>query len=120
MLPQTERFVAEERVWIGRSYTLQFPLPVWLNPEFPVRGCRMRFGVSAEFASEIMKVGSAPDSVDSFLTELDLNLRLDTDSDDATPEVFEGQYTGHRAPPRRYASIRNGQAFIADWDLLAE
>jgi hypothetical protein len=119
-LPQTERFVAEERVWIGQSYTLPFPLAVWLNPEFPVWGCRMRFGVSPEFANEIMKVGSAPDSVDSFLTELDLDLRLDTDSDDATPEVFEGQNMGHKAPPRRYASIRNGQTFIADWDLLAE
>jgi hypothetical protein len=80
----------------------------------------MRFGVSPEFANEIMKVGSAPDSVDSFLTEHDLNLRLDTDSDDATPEVFEGQNMGHKAPPRRYASVRNGQTFIADWDLLDE
>jgi hypothetical protein len=65
-------------------------------------------------------VGSAPESVDDFLTDIDLDLKLDTDSDDATPEALEGQNVSHMAPPRRYTSIRNGQTFIADWELLAE
>lgn len=119
-LQQTERFVAEDQEWLGQSYALPFPLPIRLNPELLVRACRIRFGVSPEFAGRIMKVGAAPDSVDGFLADIDLGLRLDTDSNDGTPEVLEGQKVSHIGPPRQYASIRNGQAFIADWELLAE
>jgi hypothetical protein len=65
-------------------------------------------------------VGSSPENVYNFLRDIDLDLKLDTDSDDATPEALEDQNVSHIALPRRYASIRNGQTFIANWELLAE
>ncbi len=116
--PPAAPFTAFDNSWSGQVYELSFPIPIRLANGGSFDACRMRFGISEGFVHELRSqwgVGSRKDALEGRI--FDLKLHTETES------LKERDWTNSPSsrdnePVARYAAIQDGEAFIADFELL--
>lgn len=112
-----EPFVVGDNQWLGQTYELRFPVPIRFGDDLLVRGCRARYGVAPKVRDLWLKYRPKREDQEQLLSESNLELAIEADGDD-------GVFAAHRVIAEdefrigRYASVRNGDAFIADWELI--
>jgi hypothetical protein len=125
--PIHEPFAAGDKQWVGQTYVLQFPVPIRLTDNRLVRGCRARYGVAPKLRDLWMKCPPQREPQEQLLPEFNLELAIEADGDDGAAEAFKvpvadsgstGAPSVETGDGRLYASVRNGDAFIADWELI--
>lgn len=117
--PVHEPFVAGNRDWVGQTYELRFPIPIRFADDLLVRGCRARYGVAPKIRDLFMKYPPKRELQEQLLSEFDLELAIEAEGDEGEAEAHQIAPVTDESPTGVYASVRSGEAFIAEWELIA-
>lgn len=96
----TQPFVAQDQEWFGQVYELHFPVPINFGQDVIVSGCRARFGVSHRFRSMLLGQTPRQETMDQFLSGVDLELALNTEGEDSKTADFPDE----SVEPRSYTA----------------
>ena len=115
---RTTRFEAQGERWEGLVYELNFPIRVGLDDGSSVTSCRMRFGASTELLAALRTEKMPRGSEEKLIAEVNLDLAEERKYE--TPSKLDADESVVFAEERtsRQASIRQGEAFLADLELL--
>lgn len=115
--PATTRFEAQGTQWEGLTYELTFPTSLRFGDGSTVGRSRMRFGASVEFLTALNAEANR-NLKKGIVSEISIDL-----ADDSGYKKLGGPRNSANSPVRKdrmshYAVIRQGKAFLADFELL--
>jgi hypothetical protein len=119
--PLIAPFTVHNKIWLGQTYEMAFPIPIELEDRSFITGCRMRVGVEEGFLDEY-KAQLSPKRQEDFVrqTALDLKIRSESDSVKREDVSTQTQIQSRNERIGRYAAIQHGDALITDLELLEE